>query len=108
MILENKILKMEDISEGDFSSREEGRDTLVLILKWWRRAERITLDFSDNLIASTSFVDEVFGTLAMLFSNEELQEKLELINIDPIDRRMINSTIHSRREELKEIEASKK
>ena len=50
-------------------------------------------------------MDEVFGTLAMHFGNEQLKEKLTLINIDPIDKRMINSTIASRRKELKELES---
>lgn len=100
----NKIIDLETFSEGDLSSREEGRDVLVHILKWWKRADRITLDFKYIQVASISFIDEVFGTLALLFSNEELREKLTLENIDPIDKRMINAAIASRR---KEMESSK-
>ena len=103
MILPVKRINIDEISEGDFSSREEGRDVLVLILKWWKRTDKIILDFKNIQVASTSFIDEVFGTLALHFSNEELKSKLKLENIDPIDKRMINATIADRRKELESL-----
>ena len=43
-IIEHKILEIEELCEDDASSREEGRDILVLILKWWKLANKISLD----------------------------------------------------------------
>lgn len=106
MMQKEIVIKITDISEGDFSSREEGRDVLVLILKWWKRVEKIIFDFDYVQVASTSFIDEVFGTLALHFSNEELKAKLKLENIDPIDKRMINATIADRRRELEALSSS--
>ena len=96
----NEHIILTEFCEGGMSTREEGRDLLVLILQYWKRVGTITLDFGSELVASTSFIDEVFGTLALHFSNEELKAKLKLENIDPIDRRKINATITDRRKEL--------
>ena len=106
MIKKNEHIILEEFCEGGMSTREEGRDVLVLILQLWKRVETITLDFSNELVASTSFIDEVFGTLALHFSNEELKAKLKLENIDPIDKRMINATIADRRRELEALNDS--
>ena len=103
MLKDEKIV-LAEFCQGGMSTREEGRDLLVLILQLWRRVGTITLDFSDELVASTSFIDEVFGTLALHFSNEELKAKLTLENIDPIDKRMVNAVIASRRKEMQLIQ----
>jgi len=98
-----EIIDLEKFCKGGMSSREEGRDVLVLLLKLWKRSETITLDFNNIQVASVSFIDEVFGTLALHFTNEQLKEKLILKNLDDIDKRMINSTITSRRKELESL-----
>lgn len=103
-IIDHKILDIEELCEGGASTREDGRDILVLILKWWKRSKKISLDFKNIEFVCITFADEVFGTLAMHFSNEELKEKLDLINIDEINKRVINATISSRRKELEELE----
>ena len=103
-MLENKILDIEELCEGEASTREDGRDILVLILKWWKRAKKISLDFKNIEFVTITFIDEVFGTLAIHFTNEDLLNKLKLINIDDIDKRMINAAISSRRKELEESE----
>jgi len=100
----NETIILREFCQGGMSTREEGRDLLVLIIKFWKRVDSITLDFANEMIASTSFIDEVFGTLALLFSDEELKTKLRLENLDPIDKRMINATIAGRRKELEELE----
>ena len=97
---EIEYIDLEEFCEGGMSTREEGRDVLVLILKLWKRAEKITLDFKNIQVASISFTDEVFGTIALHFSNEELKAKLTLENIDPIDKRMVNAAIASKRKEM--------
>lgn len=102
-MLKNEKIVLTEFCPGGMSTREEGRDLLVLILQLWKRVDTITLDFSDELVASTSFIDEVFGTLALHFSNEELKSKLSLENVDPIDRRKINATISDRRKELETL-----
>jgi hypothetical protein len=98
--VKTETIILPEFCPGGMSTREEGRDLLVLILQLWKRVDSITLDFMNELVASTSFIDEVFGTLALHFSNEELKAKLKLENLDPIDRRMINATIAGRRKEL--------
>lgn len=103
--MKNEIIVLPEFCEGGMATREEGRDLLVFILKLWKRVDTITLDFANELVASTSFISEVFGTLALHFTDDELKTKLKLINIDEIDKRMINATITSRRKELKELES---
>ena len=97
-------LKLGEICDGGLTSREEGREVLVLILKWWKLANKIVLDFQNIHTSSISFIDETFGTLAFHFSNEELVSKLDLVNVGDSVKQMINKIISSRRKELEELE----
>ena len=77
-------------------TRDDGKIIADLILEKWKTENKITIDFSNILIASVSFMDEAFGKLAFEFSLKELQNKLSFVNIEQYDRALLNDILISR------------
>ena len=62
----------------------------------WDQSNKIKIDFGNVLIASVSFIDEIFGKLAFKFAREEVQSKIQLVNIQDFDRALVNDILVSR------------
>lgn len=54
------------------------------------------MDFGNVLVASVSFLDEIFGKPATEYSPMELTTKINLTNIQGFDRALVNDIIRSR------------
>lgn len=75
--------------------RKDGKKLRKIVEEFWN-AEKFELDFSYIAIASVSFLDEVFGKLALEHSTDELRKKIKVKNITDYDRGLINDIIRSR------------
>lgn len=77
-------------------TRENGQVIADMITSAWSNENVITIDFSNILIASVSFMDEAFGKLAFKYSKEDLQKKLRFINVNEYDRALLNDILIAR------------
>lgn len=77
-------------------TREDGELIYKLISDAWNKTEKVTVDFSNILIASVSFLDESFGKLAFEHNLEELKQKLSFENMEKYDRALLNDILISR------------
>ena len=77
-------------------TRDDGQKIAGMITEAWEKEPYITVDFSNILIASVSFMDQAFGQLAFDYSKEVLKKKLRFINIDEYDRALLNDILISR------------
>lgn len=77
-------------------TRDDGQKIADLITAAWNKEELITVDFSNILIASVSFMDQAFGKLAFDYPKEVIQKKLRFINIENYDRALLNDILISR------------
>ncbi len=80
-------------------SREDGARLRGAIEESWEAPEQLVLDFSNVRIASVSFFDESLGLLAREHSLEELTRRVRVENMDPADRKLLNSIVQSRARE---------
>ena len=77
-------------------TREDGASINKLLSDMWDKEKKITIDFSNILIASVSFLDEAFGKLTFKYPKEKLKEKLSFDNIEEYDRALLNDILISR------------
>ena len=77
-------------------TREDGEQINKLIVDAWDRESKITIDFSNILIASVSFLDEAFGKLTFNYAKDHLKQKLSFDNLEAYDRALLNDIILSR------------
>jgi len=77
-------------------TRKDGEHIRFLITDSWGKEKKITIDFSNLLVASVSFIDEAFGKLAFDFRKEELTQKLSFENIKEYDKALLNDILLSR------------
>jgi len=77
-------------------TREDGQKIADLIAEAWDKEDSITVDFSNILIASVSFMDQAFGKMAFDYSKEDLQKKMRFINMENYDRALLNDIMISR------------
>ena len=89
-------LNIEQISGKKTVTREDGRVVYQKIKALWEECDRISINFTNLLVASVSFMDEAFGQLAVEHSQEELRKKLEFVNMSRFDRALLNDIIISR------------
>lgn len=76
-------------------SRADGAVVYDKISKKWKN-QNIEIDFDNVLIASVSFIDEVFGQLALNYPLTEIQAKVKLSNVQDFDRALISDVLQSR------------
>jgi len=89
IVLKDKCAK-QTITRGD------GKAVAEMLAEAWNKDDKITIDFSNILIASVSFLDEAFGKLAFEYPKEILTQKLAFDNMDPYDRALLNDILKSR------------
>lgn len=81
----------------DFLSRRAGERLRNMILKATKGSNKIEIDFTGLIIASTSFLDEGFAKLAeMNWSKEKLNSLLILKNINPKDKSILQDLFNRR------------
>jgi hypothetical protein len=80
-------------------TRGDGAHLRHAIEKHWQDTEALVLDFSGVRIASVSFFDESLGVLAKNHTIEELTRRVRVENIDPADRRLLNTIVVARDKE---------
>lgn len=94
--MKTKEINIQRVSGRNTVSREDGRIVYDKIKQLWGQSDQITIDFANLLIASVSFMDEVFGHLALEYSPDELRAKLKFVNMSEFDRALLNDIVYSR------------
>lgn len=89
-------INIQQISGKNTVSRHDGGVLYDKIKGLWKDFDRLTLDFGNLLIASVSFMDEVFGRLALEHPPDELRSKLRFINMSEFDQALLNDIVYSR------------
>jgi hypothetical protein len=99
-------INIKDVCGRNIVTRDDGKKVHDLIIGQWKESEKIKIDFGNVLIASVSFIDEIFGKLAFEFDKQEVGSKLQMLNIQEYDRALLNDILVSRYKQ-KELENSK-
>jgi anti-sigma regulatory factor (Ser/Thr protein kinase) len=84
---------------GSFGARNAGtpvRNKLKNLIRFLEIDKKVVVDFRDIQLISSSFADEVFGKLFLELGPLEFSTKLELKNIDPIVKLLIEKAIVQR------------
>ena len=89
-------LNIIEICGKNIVSREDGKKVHDIIADKWKEYDRVVIDFGDVLIASVSFIDEIFGQLALEYTRNELTAKIHPENIQEFDRALLNDVVRSR------------
>lgn len=89
-------INIKKIAGKNTATRDDGEKIYNLIKEKWSKEDKIVVNFSSLVIASVSFIDEAFGQLALDYSKEELQKKLDFKEINQHDRALLNNVILSR------------
>jgi len=94
----------DEFSKEDRMTRDGGERLRHLILERARQHELIELDFKKIPIASVSFWDEgVAKLLVEGWTQDELRERLRLVNAHPRDLEILERLISSRKKDLRPI-----
>ena len=93
------VLRVVDFEEGLGSRRSAEMVRTRLMNVFAQGAVRITLDFSDVTLVSSSFADEVLGKLALRMGILQFMGKFELINMSELVRSLIDRAIQHRLQE---------
>ena len=103
-------IHLKDEYEKQTITRDDGEQINKMIVEAWDNEDKITIDFSNILIASVSFLDEAFGKLAFAYPKEDLTKKLAFENLERYDRGLLNDILTSRyhQKELGQNGASKR
>jgi hypothetical protein len=81
----------------DFVTREAGEKLRKLIIKGLEKKEKVTVDFTDSLIASTSFFDEGLAKLAQEKINfSQIRNDLSVTGLHRRDRELLESLCERR------------
>ena len=94
--MEMAVLNIEKVAGKNTVSRADGKVIYEKIKNLWKTNDQIDIDFGNLAIASVSFMDEVFGHLALEYGQEQLRNKLRLLHINEYDRALLNDIILSR------------
>ena len=97
------IININDICGKNVVTRDDGKKLHDEILSHWKNVDKITIDFGNVLVASVSFIDEIFGKLAFEYGRNDLTSKLHFVNIQEFDRALLNDILKSRLRQ-KEVE----
>ena len=89
-------LNIEQVAGKNTVSRDDGKTIYDKLKTLWKTNDQVLVDFGNLVIASVSFMDEVFGHLALEYPREELRKKLKLLHINEYDRALLNDIILSR------------
>jgi len=89
-------LDISKICDKKTVTRDDGKKINEILTAEWEKQKEFTIDFDNILIASVSFMDEAFGSLALKYSKEELQKKLRIEHILPYDKALLNDILVSR------------
>jgi hypothetical protein len=99
-------INIKDVCGRNIVTRDDGKKVHDLIIAQWKESDKIKIDFGNVLIASVSFIDEIFGKLAFEFDRQEVGSKLQMLNIQDFDRALLNDILASRYKQ-KELERNK-
>lgn len=100
-------LNIEQMAGKNTVSRHDGKILYEKIKELWETNDQVLVDFGNLVIASVSFMDEVFGHLALEYPRDELRKRLKLLHINDYDRALLNDIILSRVRQ-RNLEAHKK
>jgi hypothetical protein len=89
-------LKVSELRGDSHVTREDGARLLAWVERHWSQLEPLSLDFADLRVASASFFDESLGTMAARYPLQELSQRIQVENIDPGDRILLNQLVSSR------------
>ncbi len=87
------------LGKGAHITRPDGARLRKLVEEHWTDTEPVTLDFAGLRVASVSFFDEALGLLAQKHGVKVLLSHVTVQNIDPSDRKLLNSIVSSRAKE---------
>lgn len=83
-------IKIKETFVQDWITREAGEKLRLLVSDALHKAQNIELDFSDCLIASTSFFDESIAKLALeKVTSEQIQKHLKILHLHPRDKELL-------------------
>ncbi len=80
-------------------TRDDGKKVRDMIESQWSDSDKIKIDFGNVLVASVSFIDEIFGQLALKYSRSEVTDKIVIENMQDFDRALLNDIMRSRFQE---------
>jgi len=89
-------INLQETCKKQTITREDGKKINKMIIDTWTKNDSVVIDFNNILISSISFLDEAFGKLAFEYTKEYFKDKLNLINIEEYDRRLLNDILASR------------
>ena len=90
------IIKNESVSFGSRNAGTPVRNKLKTLISFLETNKKVVVDFQEIHLVSSSFADEVFGKLFLDLGPLEFSTKLELRNIDPIVKLLIEKAIVQR------------
>jgi len=89
-------INLKEICGKQTITRKDGQIINDMIVDAWEKEDKITIEFSNILIASVSFLDEAFGKLAFKYPKDILVKKLSFENMEEYDRALLNDILISR------------
>ena len=95
-----KKINIREKFSSDFITRAAGEKLRLMILEAAEKGEVVEIDFSNLMIASTSFFDEGFAKLADSgWTHEKMNTAIVLKNIHPKDKEILEE-LFKRREKM--------
>jgi len=95
-------LVIKEIFKNDYISRVAGEKLRHMILDLWNKNEKVVLDFSGLMVASTSFFDEGVAKMAQEKINPVfLKTHLSFENLYPRDKELLEKMCQIRGSQLK-------
>lgn len=95
-------LSFKDLLNRSGSLRVIGAFITQRIEASWREYDIVQLDFENETVASGSLFDEI-AKLFLKFPKEEVRRRLQFVNIDPWDERLIVHLVKLRLARTKEM-----
>ncbi len=81
----------------DYSSRVAGEKLRKTIEEAIGACNPLTIDFSDIVIASTSFLDESIAKLGLKnITRKDFEKHISLLNLDPRDKKLLENLCKKR------------
>ncbi len=96
------VLRIESLLQKTRSLRQGGALLRKLIIDNWKTEDVVTIDFRNETIASASILDEV-AKLFNEFPKEEVKRRLQFVNMDPSDERLLVHLAKLRLERKKQM-----
>lgn len=90
VILDEPIItfNLNDILKSKKSLRKVGEDIRTMIISAWDIYDIVQIDFGNETVASGSIFDEI-AKLFDEFPKEDVKRRLQFINIDPLDLKLL-------------------